>query len=140
MAFPGGLADLLTGRFRRMAAARARGAAIYAVAALFFVIALLALLLAGTILLARAVGPLPATLLVALGACLIGLILLLAANARGRAARRREAEDAAAQRQAMLLLMTGLPILRSRTGLLAAVAVGLLVGLMTAADKDDPRA
>jgi hypothetical protein len=140
VAFPGGLADILTGRYRRMAAARARGAAVYAAAALFFLIAFLALLLAGTILLARAVGPLPATLLVALGACLIGLILLLVAGAQSREARRREAKDAAAQRQAMGLMMTGLPILRSRTGLMAAVAVGLLVGLMTAQDKDDPKA
>ena len=139
MAFPGGLADILTGRYRRMAAARARGAAVYAAATLFFLIAFLALLVAGTILLARAVGPLPATLLVALGACLIGLILLLVAGAQGREARRREARDAAAQRQAIGLMMTGLPILRSRTGLMAAVAVGLLVGLMTAQDKDDPK-
>ncbi len=140
MAFPGGLADILTGRYKRMAAARARGVAVYAAAALFFLIAFLALLVAGTILLARAVGPLPATLLVALGACLIGLILLLVAGAQGREARRREAKDAAAQRQAMGLIMTGLPILRSRTGVMAAVAVGLLVGLMTAQDKDDPKA
>ncbi len=140
MVSPGDLAELLTGRYRRMAAARARGAAVYAAAALFFLIALLALLVAGTILLARVVGPLPATLLVALGACLIGLILLLAAGAQSRAARRREAEEAATQRQAMLLMMAGLPILRSRTGLLAAVAVGLLAGLLTARDKDDPKA
>jgi hypothetical protein len=47
-----------------------------------------------------------------------------------------EAEEAAAQRQAVLLMLAGLPILRSRTGLLATVALGLIVGLMTAANKD----
>lgn len=136
MGWLGGLADLLTGRFRRMAAARARGAAIYALATLFFVIALVALLVAGAIVLARAVGPLPAALIVALSACLVGIILLIVAAVRGREGRRREAAEAAAQRQAVLLMLAGLPILRSRTGLLATVALGLIVGLMTAANKD----
>jgi hypothetical protein len=60
--------------------------------------------------------------------------------AQRRAIQQREAEDAAAQRQALLLLATGLPVLRNRTTLLAAVAVGILVGLVTAPGKDDPEA
>ncbi len=136
----GALGDLVTGRFRRMAASRARIAVIYAVAGLFIVITLVALLVAASIILADHVGPFMASLLVALFACLIALILLVVAMAQRKAAEKREAEDAAAQRQAMLLLLAGLPVVRNRTTLIAAVIVGVLVGLVTAPGKDDPDA
>jgi Ca2+/H+ antiporter len=134
----GGLGDLVAGRFRRMAAARARIAVLYAIAGLFVVITLVALLVAASIVLAAHVGPFVASLLVALMSCLVAIILLVIALAQKKAAERREAEEAAAQRQTMLLLMAGLPVLRNRTSLLVAVAVGILVGLGTAPGKDDP--
>jgi uncharacterized membrane protein YfcA len=136
----GALSDLLVGRYRRMAATRARIGVIYAVAGVFIFITLVALLAAGSIVLASQVGPLVASLLVALFSCLIALILLLVAVSQRKRAEKREAEDAAAQRQAMLLLVAGLPVLRNRTTLIMAVVVGLLAGLVTAPGKDDPEA
>jgi uncharacterized membrane protein YfcA len=123
-----------------MAATRARIGVIYAVAGVFIFITLVALLAAGSIVLASQVGPLVASLLVALFSCLIALILLLVAVSQRKRAEKREAEDAAAQRQAMLLLVAGLPVLRNRTTLIMAVVVGLLAGLVTAPGKDDPEA
>lgn len=130
--------ELLTGRYRRMAGARARVGMIYAAAGLFVVFTLVALLVAGSIVLSQYVGAFAASLLVALFSCLVALILLLVAVAQRNAARRREAEEAAAQRQALVLLAASLPVLRNRTMLLTAVAVGILVGLVTAPGKDDP--
>jgi hypothetical protein len=135
-----GLVDLVTGRYRRIAAARVRIGMIYALAGLFVVITLVALLVAASIVLADQVGPFAASLLVALFACLVAMVLLLVAVAQRRSAKVREAEDAAAQRQALLLLLAGLPVVRSRTTLLTAVAVGIVVGLLTAPGKDDPEA
>jgi hypothetical protein len=136
----GAVTDLLVGRYRRMAAARARIGAIYAVAGVFIFITLVALLVAGSIVLAARVGPFVASLLVALLSCMVALILLLVAVAQRKKAEKREAEDAAAQRQAMLLLAAGLPVLRNRSTLIMAVVVGLLAGLVTASGKDDPEA
>ena len=135
----GALLDLVAGRIRRLAAARLRVAALQALAAGF---ALLALIVAGGILLARAFGPLWACLIVGAGALVVALILVLVAAAQNRAARRRDAADAAAQRQALLLLTAALPALRSRSTLLVAVAIGILAGLATSgpsgADDTDP--
>ena len=130
--------ELLTGRYRRMAEARARVGAIYAAAGLFVVFTLVALLVAGSILLAEWVGAFAASLLMALFSCLVAMVLLLVAVAQRNAARKKEAEDAAAQRQALVLLAASLPVFKSRTTLLTAVAVGLLVGLITAPGKDKP--
>lgn len=130
--------DMFAGRYRRIAAARVRIGAIYAVAGVFIFVTLLALLVAASIVLAWQVGPFVASLLVALFSCLIALILLLVAVAQKKAAEKREAEEAAAQRQAMLLLAAGLPVLRNRSTLIMAVVVGLLAGLVTAPGKGDP--
>lgn len=134
------LGAMLTGRYRRMMAARARIGAIWAVAMGFVAVAVLALIIAGSILLARVVGPLAASLWVAAGAALVAVVLIILAVASHRAALRREAEEARAQRQAIALILAALPVFRSRSTLLMAVVVGILVGLVTAPDKDDPQA
>jgi Ca2+/Na+ antiporter len=132
------IVDLFLGRYRRIAEARARIGMIYAVAGLFVVFTLVALLVAGSVLLAEWVGAFAASLLVALFTCLIALVLLLVGVAQRNAARKREEEEAAAQRQALVLLAASLPVLKNRGLLITAVAVGLLVGLVTAPGKDEP--
>ena len=123
-----------------MAAARARIAVIYVVAGVFVLLTLVALIVAASVLLAERVGPFAASLLAALFSSLLAIILLVVAMAQRRAAEKREAEEAAAQKQTMLLILAGLPVVKSRTTLLTAVAVGILVGLITAPGKDDPGA
>lgn len=136
----GSLAALLTGRLRRMAAARARIGVIWAVAAGFAVIAVVALIVAGSVLLARHVGPMMASLWVAAGAGAAAVVMALVAGAMLRAELRREAEEAQTQRQAISLILAALPVFQSRSTLLVAVALGILAGLVSASDKDDPKA
>jgi hypothetical protein len=66
--------------------------------------------------------------------------MALVAGAMLRAELRREAEEAQTQRQAISLILDALPVFRSRSTLLVAVALGILAGLVSASDKDDPKA